>query len=134
MYVHFHNFITPNITFLILATFQCLHFYLYGTGPLTMTVSGGSGVWPTTYFSKSAEEGVVIQEAVTLDIAPQDSAVVSFFLKISVTFSLLWFCFLFATLCSILSTFVLFLKQRNIIKMPSISTNVVRQICNRIPC
>lgn len=81
MYVHLHNFITPNITFLILATFQCLQFYLYGTGPLTMTVSGGSGVWPTTYFSKSAEEGVVIQEAVTLDIAPQDSTVVSFFFK-----------------------------------------------------
>lgn len=59
-------------------TFQCLQFYLYGTGPLTMTVSGGSGVWPTTYFSKSAEEGVVIQEAVTLDIAPQDSAVIRF--------------------------------------------------------
>lgn len=89
MYVHFHNFITPNITFLILATFQCLQFYLYGTGPLTMTVSGGSGVWPTTYFSKSAEEGVVIQEAVTLDIAPQDSTVVSFFFKIPATFSLL---------------------------------------------
>uniref|UniRef100_K1R3S9 Uncharacterized protein n=1 Tax=Magallana gigas TaxID=29159 RepID=K1R3S9_MAGGI len=56
--------------------YQCLQFGWYGTGPLTLTVSGGSGVWPTTYFSKSAEEGQYLQELVKLDIGPQDSTLV----------------------------------------------------------
>lgn len=58
--------------------YQCLQFGWYGTGPLTLTVSGGSGVWPTTYFSKSAEEGQYLQELVKLDIGPQDSTVIRF--------------------------------------------------------
>lgn len=65
-------------SFVFLAIYQCLQFGWYGTGPLTLTVSGGSGVWPTTYFSKSAEEGQYLQELVKLDIGPQDSTVVSY--------------------------------------------------------
>lgn len=60
-------------------TYQCLQFRWYVIGPATLTVSGGSGITPSIYFTKSVADGVPINyELVTLDIALQDSSVIRF--------------------------------------------------------
>ncbi|XP_078309879.1 uncharacterized protein LOC111106247 [Crassostrea virginica] len=61
------------------AEFQCLHFYWYTTGPATLTVTAGSGSFPTTYFTQTAAENIAVNfERVKLDIPALHSSLVRF--------------------------------------------------------
>lgn len=64
------------------AEFQCLHFYWYTTGPATLTVTAGSGSFPTTYFTQTAAENIAVNfERVKLDIPALHSSLVRKLIK-----------------------------------------------------